>query len=121
MEFIVIGEPQVLKRHRFGRGRMYNPSAKEQKRFADQCDLPDQPLEEDLSIEMEFRFVRPKSHSKMKRKPAHPMRKDLDNLIKFVLDALNKKLFADDRQVVSITARKVYADEAATVVRVEEI
>eukprot|EP00961_Rhodomonas_salina_P166600 2244994-Rhodomonas_salina.2 len=31
-----------------------------------------------------------------------------DNLVKFVLDALNEKLYKDDRQICEITARKVY-------------
>ena len=38
-------------------------------------------------------------------------RTDVDNLAKFVLDALNGVLYADDRQVASLTVTKVYDDE----------
>lgn len=33
---------------------------------------------------------------------------DLDNIVKLVMDAINKTLFFDDRQVAQITAKKVY-------------
>lgn len=38
-------------------------------------------------------------------------RKDLDNAIKLVLDACNKVLWEDDRQVVLIVARKIRVGE----------
>jgi len=38
-------------------------------------------------------------------------RKDLDNLVKLVLDALNGEAFADDSQVVEINARKIFSDK----------
>lgn len=46
-------------------------------------------------------------------------KKDIDNLIKFVLDALNGKAYIDDRQVVSIRSTKVYADHARTQIRMK--
>ena len=38
-------------------------------------------------------------------------RTDVDNLAKFVLDALNGVLYVDDKQVASLTVTKVYDDE----------
>jgi len=51
----------------------------------------------------------------------HDKRPDLDNLIKFVKDCLNKFLWEDDSQVCHIVAMKVYGLEAATQVEIEEI
>jgi len=47
-------------------------------------------------------------------------RKDLDNMGKLVADALNKKAFEDDDQLVKIVWSKVFTspDEARSVVRV---
>jgi Holliday junction resolvase RusA-like endonuclease len=36
--------------------------------------------------------------------------KDLDNMVKFVLDALNDKLYKDDSLIYEITCRKLYVD-----------
>lgn len=36
---------------------------------------------------------------------------DVDNLSKFVLDALNKAAYLDDSQVVALKAVKLYADD----------
>ena len=37
--------------------------------------------------------------------------KDLDNMVKFVLDALNDKLYVDDCQIIEIKCRKMYAEK----------
>jgi Holliday junction resolvase RusA-like endonuclease len=49
--------------------------------------------------------------------------KDTDNLLKLVLDALNKKAFDDDSQIVELFGRKsfVRSDMAKTIVRIWEI
>jgi Holliday junction resolvase RusA-like endonuclease len=109
--YIVEGPPQVLQRHRFARGRTYNPSKPKQIAFAEKCDLPDDPVADILKVKMIFSCKRPKSHKRMKNPPVYPKRGDLDNMIKFVLDALNGKLYVDDSQIVSITARKCYCEE----------
>ena len=67
-----------------------------------------------------FYFPRPKSHYGTGRnkdilKDNSPIwftkRKDLDNLIKFVLDSLNGQAYFDDSQIVSIHAYKFYTCE----------
>jgi hypothetical protein len=35
---------------------------------------------------------------------------DIDNLVKFVLDSLNKVAFVDDRQVSLLSSAKLYTD-----------
>jgi Holliday junction resolvase RusA-like endonuclease len=49
-------------------------------------------------------------------------RKDIDNMTKLVLDALNGVAWADDVQVSMLLARRVYTvkDEARTIVRIFE-
>ena len=44
---------------------------------------------------------------------------DLDNMIKFVLDALNKVWWVDDSQVIAIHASKRYG-EAQTILEVSD-
>lgn len=111
--FTVYGEPVPLPRHRLARGRMFNPSAKLQKDFAAACSakLPLAPLEGAIEATMIFYFKRPKSHygtgkNAQTMKPAavaagvwHSKKKDLDNLVKFVLDSLNGRAYLDDAQV----------------------
>lgn len=38
-------------------------------------------------------------------------RRDLDNMAKLVLDALNKEAYADDVQVVELNCRKIFTDK----------
>ena len=114
--FEILGQPNSLERHRFGKNHTYNPSKNKQKEFTKDIVFPEKPLTEYLDIEFEFIFERPKSHLKMKEKPEYPNRKDIDNLVKFVLDAFNGLLYVDDSQVVSIKAVKKYGDVAKTVI-----
>ena len=67
-----------------------------------------------------FYFSRPKYHygtgkNKDSLKDHAPTwftkRKDLDNLIKFVLDSLNGQAYFDDSQVVAIHAYKFYTNK----------
>ena len=47
---------------------------------------------------------------------------DIDNLVKFVMDALNGKAFIDDKQVVALSASKMYtSDTPRTIVRLERL
>ena len=46
---------------------------------------------------------------------------DIDNLVKFVLDAMNHTIFNDDKAVVSITAKKIYSLQPQTVIEIKEI
>ena len=73
---------------------------------------------EHLAVTMIFRMKRPKSHfvnskpgpGRLKEKsPSQlsPIRSDVDNLTKFVLDSMNGLIYEDDRQVTSIHATKI--------------
>jgi len=113
---------------------MYNPSAKEQSFFqsvvTDILSLESGNTlfaeEEFLSMKLVFRLRRPKSHfiacrpspegGRLKKSAPKTLtagRVDVDNLAKFVLDSLNGVLYADDRQVVSLTCTKIYDFEGS--------
>ena len=46
---------------------------------------------------------------------------DLDNLAKGILDALNKILYADDSQIVSLTAEKYQSTEPRIEISIAEM
>jgi crossover junction endodeoxyribonuclease RusA len=68
-----------------------------------------------ITITLTFRFPRPKSHFSTKGtlKPSAPQHLvtrtgDIDKLARATLDALTGILFADDAQVIALTAHKRY-------------
>ena len=61
-----------------------------------------------VRVGLRFALPRPKSLS-TKSSRLHTKRPDIDKLSRAVLDALTNVLWADDSQVFSLTARKVYA------------
>lgn len=71
-------------------------------------------------VEIDFYFLRPRTHfqadghGNLVRKPDRPVNclicRDIDNLAKLVLDAMNGIAFDDDRQVVEARLRKRYSD-----------
>lgn len=83
------------------------------------------PTYDAVKVEIDAHFPIPKSFSKKKHEQAirdeiKPMVKpDLDNIAKAILDAMNKTVFIDDKQVVELIVRKFYTDEKEGFVRVE--
>ncbi|WP_232101069.1 RusA family crossover junction endodeoxyribonuclease [Gimesia fumaroli] len=62
-----------------------------------------------IALEVVFVFPR-QSNKRWKTKPMprylHVQRNDVDNLLKAVMDALNEKIWVDDKQVCKVTATK---------------
>lgn len=123
MCFVIEGEPQALSRHRhlLNSKIMYNPSAKLQNQFAKDSisHMPATPLSGPLEVSLLFYFTRPKIHYrtgklsgvlKVTAPTFHSGAKDLDNLVKFVLDSLNAKAYLDDRQIVALHSYKFYTN-----------
>lgn len=128
LSFCVGGKPVPLVRHRTTghRGKFpktYNPSAPKQAAFrrAVAHVLPEgfAPLPDFLEMRLIFRMRRPRAHFVNRRAGPDRLRpdapplvydgaSDVDNLAKFVMDALNEVLYEDDRQIVSLSASKVY-------------
>jgi Holliday junction resolvase RusA-like endonuclease len=79
-----------------------------------------------LTVDMTFYVARPKGHFTSKgtlsaegRRARWPIKKpDVDNAIKLVLDALNGHAYHDDVDVVSITARRVWAPDGHEMTKV---
>ena len=133
IEFYISGTPMPLKRHRMTRGgRVYDPSCTDKRNWMKQARdfCPDEPVSGALKVTLEFTMPRPKSHfgtgrnaGKLKNSaPKHHLHTpDLDNLVKFVLDAMNGQFYVDDSQIISINCSKRLADspeECGTIVRI---
>jgi len=127
MKIVVMGEPVPKGRPRvMVRGKfpiIYTPKAtrEAEESFIAQAvkyKLPGTPPEGPISIIIRFYKERPKSKSK--REIHWTSKPDLDNLVKLVLDALNKIFFKDDSQVVDITASKEYDSIPRTEVEIIE-
>ena len=115
-------EPTSLKRHRHRlTGGTYDPSKKDKDEFIKMIDdMPLEKMTKPIKCSLNFYCKRPKSHYKT-GKNAHILKetspkyntnnKDLDNMVKFILDALNDKLYIDDCQIVEITCKKLYSEE----------
>jgi Holliday junction resolvase RusA-like endonuclease len=121
IQFDIPGNPIALKRHRKGKWGNYDPSA------TDKADLlakamqwrPETPFNEPLVVTMSFLFSRPKSHygtgkNKDKLKPKSPTwhtgTPDLDNLEKFVMDALKGFFWKDDAICCQKFTKKTYTE-----------
>lgn len=80
-----------------------------------------------LQMEVTAYFPTPKSASKKKRlamlmgKIFHVTKPDLDNVIKSAADGTLGVAYHDDSQIVTIVARKLYAEEGKLVVRITEL
>ena len=93
-------KPTALKRPRLVRNSIvYDPSKKDKKQWLKcvQQHIPKEPLSCPLRINLEFYFPRPKNHYrsgkysnelKPKAPKIHTFMPDIDNLAKFVLDAM---------------------------------
>ena len=84
-------------------------------------------LEGPIAMDAYIYFDIPKSKSKkvreaMLRGEIMPTIKcDIDNVIKIVMDGLNKVAFDDDKQVVDLTAHKRYSDQPRVIISLKEM
>ena len=115
------GKPQTYKPPRFckhniyaGHNKMMKPAkaalASQMETAAPLQDVP-------LTAFMEFYFRRPKVHFKkgeLKKDAPKFVTKtpDVDNCVKFVLDALQPRVIADDKFVTKVIAEKKWCDGA---------
>lgn len=134
MDFIVDGKPQGKQRPRFSRisKTVYTPTktAKYEKQIAKAyTDAGGKciPAECYVSVSVSAFFPIPKSYSKKKcedcleRRLRPDKKPDMDNILKVVLDALNRVAYVDDKQVVELIGRKYYTEsEGFLWVSVEE-
>jgi Holliday junction resolvase RusA-like endonuclease len=120
------GDPQPQERHRSitrgGKTWQYDPSKKAKRMFWLKLQAGNQQevawiqklMQNDKPITLQMLFVMPRF--KKPQKSSEPLTKsssDVDNLAKFVMDALTKNLYEDDAQVCTliVTKRFVEGDE----------
>lgn len=134
-EFKIPGKAQAKQRPRMGRsGVVYTPKETlVYENYVKMCysDYANQfgwlPYENQVRAEIEVLVAVPKSDSKTKKKakiegmirPA--VKPDCDNLAKSILDSLNGLAYHDDKQVVELSIKKYYAENAEVRVRLTEV
>lgn len=123
-EYIIIGDPIPLARHRHGGGKTWDPQ--KQLKLVWSLQLLDQHnnkpwFEGPLHIDVIFFMPKPKTSDKQKAllegKPHH-IKPDIDNCLKFVMDCANKVIFKDDSCVSSVYVVKKYSNNPRTLIQV---
>lgn len=69
-----------------------------------------------VSVRYEYYFAKPKSAKKSRSSPA--VKPDIDKLIRSTTDALTGILYADDGQIIEVTALKYYGLPERTEIKV---
>ena len=124
VRFVVPGPPQPWQRPRFNRAtgsvftapgpRSYSETIKVYALEAMRAACIQAMIEGPIYVAMTAYFPVPASFSRKKTADAlagriAPPRGDLDQFVKILLDAMNRVVFADDRQVTTLRARKQYS------------
>lgn len=137
-EFIIPGEPVGKGRPRVVRNKYTgNSVAYTPEKTANYEELvktmyvagvnPRFPDDAMLRVEINAYFSIPKSASKKKRadmigRVLRPIKKpDVDNIVKILLDSLNRIAYRDDSQVVSVIFNKWYSEEPRVEVKITEV
>ena len=137
-EIEVPGKPVALPRHRHNRNGWFNAKKPEVAAFKARlkAELPTArpiyPTGVPVTVTVRFYMRRPNDHFKaddrakgLKRliPRVRPIKPDIDNLAKFVLDGMNNLVYKDDCQVVKLIAYKLQDSddqcEGRTVVKVQ--
>jgi Holliday junction resolvase RusA-like endonuclease len=138
ISFVIEGEAEVQQRHRIAwKGMLgawerskrrtpviYDSSSKQKKALHKAVkeemeeigisSIPYFNLGEPLALELTFLF-----QSKASKNPQpFPKKKDLDNMVKYFMDAMNGLLYHDDTVIVCLVAKKVFGENSSTVVSI---
>jgi len=132
-QIIIPGVPVPLQRPRFfntGRvTKMYDPQMHKKREAAyiissqSPAHLSKSDTRVVFSVDFTFLMPIPKSMSKggqniLKWLPCHDDTPDVDNLIKFYLDAANGTIWKDDSSVYQVSASKFYSDKPRVIMKV---
>ena len=85
-----------------------------------------EPIENRVKVSIIAYFKLPKNTSKKQAEQMlagtiSPTKKpDIDNIVKIVLDSLNKMAFKDDNQITKLETEKIYSEKEKIWIRVEE-
>lgn len=130
-QLTIDGVPVAKGRPRLGRYGTYTPKkTQEYEEYVKMCWVAKygaiQPSEQPLEMNIVFYMPIPKGYSKKQKaeilsgRLKHIKKPDVDNLIKSVLDALNGLAYADDSQIIKVTAVKRYAETGSTELTIKE-
>lgn len=131
-EMWVTGTPQSYQQRKFSvrAGRYFNPNEKAMKQFSKECVKlcapPESPWDTAIEMEIRYRFNIPASIKRMGQRASMigtPCIKkiDLDNLTKFVFDALSGVYYEDDKLIYKLTVIKEWTDcHACTIISLRE-
>tara|TARA_R110000744_G_scaffold41284_4_gene93422 strand:+ start:4962 stop:5384 length:423 start_codon:yes stop_codon:yes gene_type:complete len=129
---IVNGKPRPQARHRHTKaGFTYDPSSKYKKDFITQVrsQAPNPPLNGRISLKAIFSMPYVKKHYRTGKYSGmlkanspyeYTIKPDIDNLLKFVLDAGNKVLWYDDSQIWKVETEKVYSEIPSILLEIME-
>lgn len=128
IKYCINGKPIPLERPRFGNGHVWDSQKQLKHAWGVQLQQQhqDRPMFSGVPLRLEVDFFMPFPRMTVKKQMAykgklHIARPDLDNLIKFCLDASMGILLADDCVVTNIIATKRYAEHPRTELMLIEI
>lgn len=115
--YVVQATPVPWARAGINKTRFYDSQAQEKLLFRvaveqqhARCALFNNPISVDITFYMPYPLVL----RKKRNYEFHSIRPDLDNLIKFLLDAIKGIVIVDDRIIYSLKAEKVYDETPRT-------
>lgn len=115
--YVILGQPVPLSRPRLSHRAVYDPqkNLKLLTGITIESQKGDDPiLLGALRFDVTFYMKSPISNRKKTDGQYHSKKSDLDNLVKYVLDACNTILYKDDGQIAEIHAKKLYSSEPRT-------
>lgn len=124
MRIIIKGKPKYQKRHRHGKGRTWDPSAKDKDQIrllsSDQITTRYEiPIRVEITAYYPFLKSWTKAEQAIGEGAPKITRPDADNISKIYLDALNEIAWTDDNIITELTVRKLYSREPCVVIEVE--
>ena len=123
ISFTIEHVPKAQKRHKFGRGYVYDPSKKDKSVIIPLMNRHTSSLTTAgaLSVVLAFYMPIPKSYTKMKKALMqdetypHTNTPDVDNMVKFYLDCFP----FNDKVIYKIKARKIYSPRPRVEIDIE--
>lgn len=131
--FFIAGEVQAKQRPKFNGRFAYTPKETVsyenlvKLQYQAQCGNYRYPDDVPLIVAIFAHIEPPQSASNIKKtrmlnQAEYPLKKpDVDNVAKIILDALNGIAYRDDKQVVTLIVKKLYAGESGVGVTISEV
>ena len=132
IEINIEGKPKAQQRHRHTKkGFVYDPSKKDKEDILMlmRSEAPKEPFNGAISLYIRFSMPYVKKHyrtgkfsKELKPNPpiAYKIKPDIDNMLKFLMDAGNKVFWNDDSQIYRVQMEKIYAVKPGTKITIVE-